>query len=294
MSFTIKTAEKKKLKLKICLQGASGSGKTYSALQLAYGITGDWKKVYVIDTENESATYYSDQGPWKHVNFTPPYHPNRYIEAIDACMADGAEVIVIDSLTHEWDGRGGCLELHQSEVDKQKYGNSFTAWKNITPLHNAFIDHLRISPVHIIGCTRTKQEYSLEKNEKGQAVPKKIGLKGVQRDGIDYEFGLVFELDMDHMAFSGKDRTGLFADKPKHMITPDTGRKLLDWANSGKEEVPIIELYEATPEHKNTLMKIAKMQGINDLETYKKLSEKCMGIPMTEISSEITAHLSGN
>ena len=289
MTFEIRKVEKKRLKLKIGIQGPSGSGKTYSALKLANGIEKDWENIFFIDTENESASYYESLGPFNHLPFEAPYSPARYIEAIDACLGAGAKVIIIDSLSHEWEGKGGCLEMADEVTKKMRNPNSFTAWRDVTPLHNAFVDHMRTSPCHIICCTRTKQEYAMETNSKGKIQPKKVGLKGVQRDGLDYEFGLVFELDMDHMAFSGKDRTGLFMDKPKHMINEDTGRDLLRWANSGAD--PIIETYQATDAQKRQFASLAKMHDVTAPETLKELSEMCIGKPITEIGSEIQMYI---
>lgn len=268
MSFVVKKATRQKLKLKIGLQGPSGSGKTYSALKLAHGIAGSWEKVFVVDSENDSATYYADLGPFNHLSFYPPYTPERYIEAIQTCMDEGAEVVVIDSVSHEWEGKGGCLDIHQHETDVQKYGNSFTAWAKVTPRHNKFVDFMRTSPVHILGCTRSKQDYVLEENSKGKSVPKKVGLKGVQRDGLDYEYGLMFTIDMDHMAFSEKDRTGLFAGEPKHQISEATGKRLVEWANAGAEEY-----YEGKQNQKLELKKLLEEKEIREPAAMKEVHE---------------------
>lgn len=290
MAFEIKKATRQKLKLKIGLQGPSGSGKTYSALRLAHGIESDWEKIFFIDTENDSATYYSDIGAFNHLSFSPPYNPERFIEAIDACIAAGATVVILDSMSHEWEGKGGCLDIHQRETDSQKYGNSFTAWGKVTPRHNAFVDHVRISPVHIIGCTRSKQDYVLDTNDKGKSVPKKVGLKGVQRDGLDYEMGLVFTIDMDHMAFSEKDRTGLFAEKPRHQITEETGKTLLAWANQGKEEI-----YTGANQQKIALAKICKEHHeITDPKVMSEISEELIkqGILFSALEESIGVYVS--
>ena len=288
MSFQIKTATRQKLKLKIGLQGPSGSGKTYSALRLAHGIENDWQKIFFIDSENDSATYYSDIGPFKHISFSPPYSPERYIEAIDVCIDAGATVVIIDSVSHEWEGKGGCLDIHQRETELQKYGNSFTAWAKVTPRHNAFVDHMRTSPVHIIGCTRSKQDYVLEENSKGKSVPKKVGLKGVQRDGLDYEYGLMFTIDMDHYAFSEKDRTGLFAGEPKHVISEETGARLLTWADKGVDEI-----YSATDTQKMTLATICENEHeIKERSALSEISEALRGTPMSALGDAINKYVS--
>ena len=211
------------------LQGPSGSGKTFSALLIAYGLTADWTKIAVIDTENHSAHLYAHLGNYNVLPLNAPFSPERYIEAIRACIAEGMEAIIIDSISHEWEGAGGILDVHSKMT-----GNSFTNWSRLTPRHNAFVQEILQSPVHIIANMRSKQDYVLiDKN--GKMVPEKVGLKGITREGMDYEFTLVFELDIKHHATTSKDRTSLFIDKPEFIITSETGRKILDWCNSGDE-----------------------------------------------------------
>ena len=211
------------------LQGPSGSGKTYSALLLAYGLCGDWTKIAVIDSENNSSNLYDHLGKYKVVNIQAPFTPEQYIEAIQLCEKSSIEVIIIDSLSHEWEGQGGLLEVLNNMI-----GNSFTNWNKLTPRHNSFIHHILQSPVHVIGTIRSKQDYILsEKN--GKMVPEKIGLKAITREGLDYEFTLVFEIDMKHNCTATKDRTSLFVGKPEFIITPEIGQKILAWCNQPSE-----------------------------------------------------------
>jgi len=222
----LQTAQRKRAKIKMGLQGPSGSGKTYSALLLAYGLCNDWSKVAVVDTENHSADLYADLGPYSTINLTAPHTPERYIEALEVCERAGMEVAILDSVTHEWEY---LLEYHSALP-----GNSFTNWSRSTPRHNAFVQKLLQSPLHVICTVRTKQDYVLnEKN--GKTVPEKVGLKAVQRNGLDYEFTLVFDLDMKNNATSSKDRTGLFAGKPEQKLSIETGKKIHDWCNRGTE-----------------------------------------------------------
>jgi hypothetical protein len=223
----LQTAERKRLKMKMALQGPSGSGKTMSSLLLAYGLCNNWQKIAVIDTENRSSELFAQLGNFKVLALTAPFTPERYIEAINHCVSEGIEVIIIDSISHEWEGLGGILDILS-----QMSGNSYTNWSKITPRHNAFIQTLLQSPVHVIGNIRSKQDYVLvDKN--GKQVPEKVGLKGIQRDSLDYEFTLAFELDMMHNARAAKDRTGLFMDKPEFKISAETGKSILKWCNEG-------------------------------------------------------------
>lgn len=222
-------AERKKAKIKLGLQGPSGSGKTYSALLLAFGLTGDWDKIAVIDTENNSSGLYAHLGSYNVLPLHSPFSPEKYIDAIRFCVTSGMEVVIIDSISHEWEGSGGILDTHS-----QMPGSSFTAWAKLTPRHNAFIQEILQSPVHILATIRAKQDYVLvDKN--GKMVPEKVGLKGITRDGMDYEFTLVFDLDIKHNVTASKDRTSLFIDKPEFRISTATGKLILDWCNSGAD-----------------------------------------------------------
>ena len=228
----LQTAERRQAKIKASLQGPSGSGKTMGALHIAYGLCKNWEKVAVIDTENFSASLYAHLGNFKVLNIGAPFTPERYMEALQACTTGGAEVIIIDSISHEWEGSGGILDIHSGMV-----GNSFTNWSKVTPRHNAFVQAILQSPVHVIATTRTKQDYILSERN-GKQVPEKVGLKSVTRDGMDYEFTLVMDLDIKHNAVASKDRTGLFMDKPEFRLTPAIGEQILAWCQQGSTKSP--------------------------------------------------------
>lgn len=232
----LKKASRKSVKIKMMISGPSGSGKTYSALLLASGMV-DWKKIAVIDTERGSADLYSSLGAYQTLTLESPFTPERYIEAINTCVAAGVEVIIIDSITHEWDGKGGVLDIHSNMA-----GNSFTNWNKLTPMHNKFIDAILQCPVHVICTARTKQDYVLvDKN--GKQVPEKVGLKSITREGFDYEVTIAFELDIKHNATCVKDRTKLFMDRFSSVITENEGKTILDWCNSGIDVKSKVETY---------------------------------------------------
>jgi hypothetical protein len=221
------TASRKNVKIKMALQGPAGSGKTTGALLIAFGLCGDWNKIAVIDTENHSSELYAHFGKFQVLHLEPPFSPERYIEAFQICEKAGIEVIIPDSISHEWEGVGGILELHSNMT-----GNSYTNWAKLTPRYNSFVQHILQSPVHVIGTIRAKQEYVLsEKN--GKQVPEKVGMKGVTRDGMDYEFTLVFELDIKNNMNTTKDRTTLFMGKSEYKASPEIGKMILEWCNKG-------------------------------------------------------------
>ena len=246
----IQVAQKKKVKLKIGMSGASGFGKTYSALLMAFGVVKElypdlpdedcWRKIVVIDTENESASLYADLGPYNVINLTAPFEPERYIEAVDACVKAGMEVAVIDSITHEWDGQGGCLEIADKVTQASPSKNSYTAWAKVTPRHQAFVQKILQSPLHVITTVRRKQDYEMVNDSMGKLKVQKVGTKEITRDGFEYELTLNFEFTSDmHYVKASKDRTGLFMGKDEFIITSETGKQLIQWANSGKEEIQI-------------------------------------------------------
>ena len=220
----LRQSSKKQAKIKLALQGCAGSGKTYSALLLAHGLCNDWTKIAVIDSENGSADLYAHLGTYNVLNLSENFTPETYIEAIKVCEDAGIEVIIIDSISQCWDY---LLEYHAN-----LQGNSFTNWQKVTPRINAFMQKILQSRSHVICTMRCKQDYVLsEKN--GKMVPEKVGLKAVMRDGIDYEFTIVFDINMKHQAIASKDRTALFVNKPEFIITPTTGQAILDWCNEG-------------------------------------------------------------
>lgn len=230
----LKQSQRQQVKLRLGLSGASGFGKTKSALLLAYGMTQNWSKIAVIDTENSSASLYSDLGNYNVLDLQAPYSPERYIQAIELCEKSGIEIIIIDSASHEWNGTGGCLEIHE------KLGGRFQDWTNVTPRHQAFINKILQSTCHIITTTRRKIDYSLDVGNNGRTKVVKHGTKEITRDGFEYELTISFELiNENHLAKASKDRTGLFMNKPEFIITSDTGKMILDWCNSGIESKPI-------------------------------------------------------
>lgn len=221
----LRKSERKQAKIKLALQGSAGSGKTYSSLLLAKGLTnGDFSKVAIIDTENRSADLYAHLGDYNVLSMDAPYTPEKYIEAIDICLESKMCVIVIDSLSHCWDY---LLDVHSNMP-----GNSFTNWGKITPRQNAFVNKILQSNVHIISTMRVKQDYVLNQKN-GKFVPEKVGLKAIQRNDLDYEFTIVFDVDIAHQVLASKDRTGLFIDRPEFIINESTGRKIREWCENG-------------------------------------------------------------
>lgn len=238
MAMQFHKAQRKKARLRLGLTGPSGSGKTWGALQIAKGIGG---RVAVIDTERGSASLYSHLAEFDVLELTAPYSPERFIEALDAAQQAGYDVVIVDSVTHEWVGVGGCLEL-VDDIARAKYkGNSWSAWSDITPRHRALLDAITQSPLHVIVTMRSKTETS-QVEDGGRKKVVKLGMKAEQRDGFEYELTTVLDIVHDgHYATASKDRTGLFTDVDPQPITVATGKRLLAWLESGAEPLPQTE-----------------------------------------------------
>jgi nucleoside-triphosphatase THEP1 len=226
----LRKAERRNAKIKLALQGPSGSGKTYSALQIAKGLT-EWNNVVIIDTENHSADLYDHLGGFNVIDLVKPYSPEKYIQAIDEAIKAGMKVIIIDSLSHEWEGEGGILDIHSHLA-----GNSFTNWAKVTPRHNALVQAILNADAHVIATFRTKQDYVLT-DKNGKMVPEKVGLKSVTRDGMDYEFTIVFDIDIAHNCAASKDRTGIFVQDVPFRADEITGKRILNWCESGAKSI---------------------------------------------------------
>ena len=228
----LRKAQRRAAKIRLGLASPSGGGKTYSALLIAKGLAGSWDKVAIIDTENGSADLYSHLGDFNVLQLTAPYHPEKYIDAIRECEQAGMEVIIIDSITHEWSGVGGCLELQQIATERQRIKNTYTAWKEVTPRHQEFIDAVLQSNCHIITTVRSKTDY-LQVEHEGKKSIQKVGMAQVTRDGFEYELTVSLELDVNHYAVTSKDRTCLFEGKPSFIPSEETGKMLKEWCESG-------------------------------------------------------------
>ena len=232
-------AERRKAKLRLAITGPAGSGKTYSALLIAFGIGG---KIALLDTENGSGDLYSSLGDYDVCSINAPFTVQKYIDAIKDAEKSGYDILILDSISAEWAGSGGLLNVH-TQLTSNNRNNSFSAWGQITPKHNAFIDAIIASKLHIICTIRSKTEYAQIQNEKGKTEIKKIGLGLVQREGIDYEFTTVFDLNQDHSVSVSKDRTSLF-DGQVFMITQEIGKQLKEWLDTGIEVIDEKELQE--------------------------------------------------
>lgn len=236
-SFTFQKATRKKSRLRCLVGGVSGSGKTTASLLIAQGLGG---RTAVIDTERGSASLYSDLMEFDALELTPPYSPERYIEAIKAAEAAGYDVLIIDSLTHVWDGSGGCVEINEQVAQAKYRGNTWSAWSDTTPRYRSLLDCILQSPMHIICTSRMKSETVQGEDKK----VRKIGMKTELRQGTEYEFTLVFEIEHEkHLALVTKNRTNLFPQP--FIVTRKTGEELRAWLESGAEPVN----RETPPDH---------------------------------------------
>ncbi len=261
-AFEIHKATRRRAKLRLGMSGPAGSGKTYSALLIAGGLGG---RIGMIDTEHGSGDLYADLLPegYDILRLAPPFTPARYIEAIHAFEEAGVSTIIVDSLTHAWSGEGGSLDRQGKLADKS--GNTWAAWRQVTPEHNALVEALLQSPCHIIATMRAKTEYVQEKDERtGKQVVRKIGLAPIMRDGIEYEFTTFLELDVQHMAYAGKDRTRLF-DGMFFKPGIDTGRRLLEWLDTGAAEPEVTKPAMEEAQKHELIESINRAESLDEL-----------------------------
>jgi hypothetical protein len=232
MTLQFSKATKQQARLRLALIGPSGSGKTYTALRVACALG---TKVAVVDTERGSASKYADRFNFDTLGLEN-FHPERYVEAIHAAEAAGYDVLVLDSLSHAWMGKDGALELVDSAAKRSKSANSFGAWREVTPLHNKLVDAILRSRCHVIATMRSKTEYVLE-SVNGKQVPKKVGMAPVQRDGMEYEFDLVGDLDEATLVVT-KSRCPALSKA----VIPEPGEQLAktlrDWLTDGVAPQP--------------------------------------------------------
>ena len=240
MGFQVKKAVREKIYCKIALMAPSGGGKTYSSLRLATGMareiereTGKKAKILMGNTEQKRGYYYANEFDYDIVDIEAPHNPEKYVEFINFAVSEGYDILIIDSSSHEWEGRGGCLELHQQA------GGQYQHWSKVTPRHNKFIEAIADSPIHMIVTMRGKDQYEMTKDNNGKASVQKLGVGAKQRDGFEYEFTCTFLIDQKtSMAEAQKDNTHIFEGETATLLSEAYGEKIMQWANSGEGYTP--------------------------------------------------------
>lgn len=229
MSMAFRKATKKEAKARVAISGPAGSGKTYTALLLA---TAMCKKVAVIDTEHGSASKYADEFDFDVLELDD-FHPNNYIQAIKAAQIGGYDGLVIDSISHEWSGKNGCLELSEMYAKKNKGGNKWAGWADVTPLHNAFIEAIHSAKLHIFATMRSKMDYIQAENERGKTEIRKVGMAPITREGVEYEFDIFGEMDLDHSMVITKTRCRALTDRVIKLPGKELAQEIQAWLSDG-------------------------------------------------------------
>ena len=286
-------ATKYAAKLRMNLSGPSGSGKTYSALAMGTALG----KTALVDTEHGSASKYADIFEFDTLNLDPPYHPDRYIEAIHAAESAGYDVVVLDSLSHAWFGTGGLLEVVDAISARSRNPNSFAAWKDATPIQNRLVEAILTSKIHIIATTRSKQDYIIETKD-GKQVPRKVGMAPVQREGIEYEFDVFAELDMDNNLLVQKSRCPALSGQVYRKPGADVARILGEWLSGATPQpqipAPAPESHHSAPEAENkgaalaTLIELAKaVYGLDFAAEMRTLMRDMAGVESSKDLTEV-------
>ena len=234
MNNLFQKATKEAAKLRLAISGPSGSGKTYTSLLIAQELG---SKIAYIDTEHGSASKYADLFQFDVINMEAPYHPDKFVEYIKMAEQHGYDIIIVDSLSHAWNGKGGVLEIVDEVLARKKTSNSMVGWKEATPIHQNLIENIVSSGIHIIATMRSKQEYVIEKDSKGKTQINKKGLAPIQRDGMEYEFDVWIEMDMDNKGLVQKSRCPEIAGKVYPKPGKEVANTLLQWLD-GAEPAP--------------------------------------------------------
>lgn len=227
--FNIRKATKSQARLRLALIGPAGAGKTFSALSIATGLG---QKIAVIDTERGSSELYADKFQFDVIQLES-FDPRLFVEAIHELENAGYDIIIIDSLSHAWMGKDGALEMKDNAARRQKTENGYTAWRDVTPHHNALVDAMLQSKAHIIATIRAKTEYVQEKDDRGKTVIRKVGLQPVQRDGLDFEFTIVGDIDTENTLSVSKTRWDAISGKVFNRPGKDFGQKIAAWLSDG-------------------------------------------------------------
>ena len=225
-------------RLRLALSGTSGSGKTFTALRVGCAIAKlVGGRVAVIDSERGSARKYAGIFDFDVLELES-FAPDEYRKAIYDAEGEGYAVIVCDSISHEWMGRGGALEMVDNAASRSKSKSTFTPWRDVTPVHNDFVDSIIRVKAHVIATMRSKTEYVLEKSDSGGLTPRKVGMAPVQRDGIEYEFDVAGDLDQDHKLVIGKTRCPALDGAVIRMPGEELAETLVRWLTDGEELAP--------------------------------------------------------
>lgn len=262
--FQFKKATKKQVKARVAIAGPSGSGKTYTGLVASTALA-NGGRIAVIDTERGSASLYSDYFSFDVLELEPPFSPKVYKQAIKAAEDAGYGVILIDSLSHAWEGEGGALDLADEATSRQRTPNSYTAWREVTPLHREMVDAMLQSKAHIVATMRSKTEYAIQK-EDGKTKILKVGMAPIQRAGMEYEFTVVGDMDIDNKIVISKSRFAPLQSKVQ--LKPDINffKPFVDWLNSGDAEVKA-EPTKPTPQKEQPLTQIELSAAVQDTRT---------------------------
>ncbi|MEV6324536.1 AAA family ATPase [Nocardia sp. NPDC051787] len=274
-----KSAYRRKSKARIALAGPSGSGKTYTALALA----SEWAAregglIGVVDTEHGSASKYAGLNGWHWQTLEPDrFSPASLVEILGVAAGLGFNTLIIDSWSHYWMGPDGMLE----QVDRRKSGaNSFSGWKEATPDERRMVEAMLTFPGHLIVTLRTKTEYLVEENDKGKAAPLKVGTRPVQREGLEFEFDIVADLDLRNNLHISKTRLPFLNKRVIAEPGAELATEIADWLDGG-EPVPTVA------EFRQRILDVASMEDLRaiylEIDSYRML-----GAPTVDLEDEPT------
>jgi hypothetical protein len=228
-AFKVVEAQREAVPALICLWGMSDGGKTYSALRLARGLVGPRGKIVVIDTENRRAKFYAGLfGGWSHIDMQPPFTPQRYTAALSAAIGAGANVVIVDSMSHVWQGQGGVLDQADASTAK-----GLAKWKNPKMAYMRMMNGMLRAPVHVIFCVRAKEKF-VQKGAGKDAEIVSAGLVPITDSRFIYEQTVAAYME-GHRPCGAVKIPGEIAHaiKAGEYITEESGRLIAEWLAGG-------------------------------------------------------------
>lgn len=284
-----KKAVRENIWAKVLTIAPSGGGKSFGALRVANGITsalskdtGEEERIAYIGTEGSRDKYYADEFDYDLLQLKAPFTPESYIDAIDEALDSGYKVIVIDSITHEWTGKGGVLEIHS-----KMSGNSYTNWSKLTPRHEKFVDKILDSEAFIIATVRGKDKYILEE-QNGKQIPRKVGVGYSQRDDLEFLFTVAVTIEQDtHLFTSVKDNTHAFENR-NDVLTEKDGEVIYKWATGGDVKAKKNEIEKEKHEVKAKIAAKEEDEAKKIANENQKKHDKQMGkVSLEDLKKEI-------
>lgn len=251
MAIQFQKAQRSTARARIFVFGPSGFGKSISSLLIARGMTTGYERILLVDTEHgrgEACVHKvigeEQIGDFFAYRLTPPFSVQKYLEVlIEAEKSGQFDVIIFDSISHAWAGKGGLLDMKEEISKTNKNPDRRSDWAPITAEYQELVEAILQTNLHVIMTARSKTAWDYDADEKGKLKPKIVGLAPVMRDGFQFENGEIIFMAERGVALTLKDDTMLLPTEEPWIPTVDTGKLIAGWYNENKEAAEGSKLY---------------------------------------------------